>query len=192
MKKALILTLALVMCSSLAFAQNGGHIGIYSDAPGYTDCNLVEAPGAPNLVYVVHNTAAQANTSQFKVDNNWGAFQAGENSGGNLFIASTLANTIYDGGTITYVGCKPLPHLLVTLTLIPFVPSGPCPGGLAGALAVVPDPVLPSGQIEVVDCDGSTVWFATGGVLSVNDDGNCQCVVATEETSWSRIKAMYQ
>lgn len=192
MKRVLLLSVAVLFVASLAWGQPvGGRIGIFVDAPSYSDCNLVESVGGPNLVYVVHYAKSQSNTSQFKVLDNWGAFDAGTNVGGNLFIASGPANSIYEGGTVTYVGCKPLPHLLVTLTIIPFAASGPC----GGTLDIVADPVLPSGQIETVNCDGSTVEFAEGDRLSVNDDGSgCVCgpIIGTEETSWSRIKAMYK
>jgi hypothetical protein len=190
MKKVLILAVALVMSASLAAAQSGGHIGLFSDNPGFSDCSIAEAFGPPMQVFCVHTTATQANTSQFKILNTWTSFPGAHLYGGNLFIGSTLANTIFDGGTVTYVGCKPLPHLLLTLEFFfGGVFSNPCTVGLQ----VVPDPILPSGQIEVVDCDGSTIHFATGGTLFINGNPiDCPCVVGTEETSWSRIKAMYQ
>jgi hypothetical protein len=186
--KTAIVFIALMMFAYPVLAQ-GGHIGIYSDNPGFSDCNLAEAFGPPMECYVVHTLIAQANTSQFKILNTWAAFPGSQSFGGNLFIGSTVGNSIYEGGTITYVGCKPLPHLLATLQFFfggVFEP--PCTVGLT----VVPDPILPSGQIEVVDCDGSTIHFATGGLLWINGNPiDCGCEPATEETTWSRVKALY-
>lgn len=182
MKKVLLLTLAIVMCAGLASAQSGGHIGIYSDTPGYSDCNLSEALYVTNLVYVVHNTAAEGNTSQFMVAKTWGALDGAVSYGTNLNLGE-----FFTGVTITYVGCKPLPHLLGTIGSIPVAPTAPC----TVAFEVVPDPALASGQIEVIDCSTNTL-FATGGKLTVAGDASCPCVIATEESSWSKIKALYQ
>ena len=56
---------------------------------------------------------------------------------------------------------------------------------------VVPDPALASGQIEIVDCS-SNVRFANGGILWVNgNDIDCNCLPATETSSWGKIKSLY-
>jgi hypothetical protein len=187
-----------VLCATLLVAPslggNGGVIGIYSDWPDWYDCNVIEAMGPPMSVYVVHwgSLTPSANTSQFMIQNNWTtAFPGAEQYGGNLFIGSTPGNTIYEGGTITYVGCKPLPHLLAELQFFfSGVFSPPCTVGLLP----VADPIVASGQIEVVHCDGSTILFATGSVMRINGNlFDCPtCPNATEETSWSRVKALYR
>jgi hypothetical protein len=157
--------MAVLCVAGLAWGQDGGRIGIFSDNPGFSDCNLVETLGVPNNVYVVHYMRADANTTQFKVVNGWiGAFPGSEAYGGNLFIGSTAGNSIYEGGTITYVGCKPLPHLLVTLQFFLAGATAPC----TSTLSVVPDPILASGQIEMVHCDGSTILFAGGDFVTIN------------------------
>lgn len=183
MKKVLILAVAIVMCASLASAQSGGHIGLYSDSPGYSDCFLTEALYLNNSIYVVHSLAVEANTSQFMVQHNWGAIAGATTYGANLNLGDP-----YTGVTITYVGCKPLPYLLCTLNFIPVAPTPPC----TAEFQVVPDPVLVSGVIEVVDCD-TNVLPGTGGTLIVNGNADdCPCDNATQETSWSKIKALYQ
>jgi hypothetical protein len=181
-----------MLCAGPALGQDGGHIGIFSDNPGFSDCGLVETLGVLNSVYVVHQMRTDAGTSQFKVDNNWPtAVPGGELYGGNLFIGSTPGNSIYEGGSITYGGCKPLPRLLVTLQFFLTQPSPIC----TYTLWVVPDPTLASGQIEVVDCVGS-VLFASAFGLTINTHPSIcpvvMCFDAVEETSWSRVKALYQ
>jgi hypothetical protein len=183
MKKVLILAVAIVMCASIASAQSGGNIGLYSDDPGWSDCFLQEALYVNNYIYVVHNLLPEANTSQFMVEHNWTAILGATDYVGNLNLGDP-----YTGVTITYVGCKPLPYLLCKLAFIPVAPTPPC----TVQFDVVADPALASGQIEVVDC-ASAVLFATGGSLIVNGNINdCPCEVATEETNWSKIKALYQ
>jgi hypothetical protein len=190
LKTAIAFVLFVLASFQPALGQSGGHIGIFSDNPGFSECDLHEVVGVPNFAYVVHTNTYEASESQFKVQDNWGAFRAGEFYGGNLFLGSTESHSIYDGGWFVYVGCKPMPHLIVTLQIIPFLPTPSC----LATLEVVPDPILPSGQIEVVDCE-STVRFATGGTLYVNPDPFrwCRCpLIATEESTWSRVKALYR
>jgi hypothetical protein len=191
MKKVLILSLALLVSASMAFAQSGGHVGLYSDSPTYADCHIVEGATTPMNVYLVHSLRLDANTAQLKVQNNWSSFPGAVNFGTNLWINSTPGNSLYEGGTITYGGCRTLPWLLATMQFFfGGVPTADC----TEVLQVVPDPTLASGQIEIVLCDETTIVYATGGVLYTNNGGSdqCPCEVATEETSWSRIKAMYQ
>jgi hypothetical protein len=184
MKKVLLLALAIVMSASFAFAQPGGHIGLYSDSPGYSDCNLNEAVYVTNNVYVVHTLAATGNTAQFMIQNNWPGPLAGAiNWGSNL----TLGNP-YTGIAVTYVGCKVLPYLLGTMGFIPLAISPPC----TATMQVVADPAVSSGSVEVVDCS-SVVQLASGGLLTINGNSlDCPCIVGTEETNWSKIKALYQ
>lgn len=183
MKKVLILAVAIVMCASLASAQSGGHIGLYSDNPGFSDCFLQEALFVNNYIYAVHTLLPEANTSQFMVTHNWTAI-----AGAVTYFSNLNLGDIYTGVTITYVGCKPLPHALATMAWIPIAATPPC----TVLFEVVPDPALASGQIEAVDCSAN-VLFATGGKLYVNgNDVDCPCEVGTEESSWSKIKALYQ
>lgn len=183
MKKVLILALAIVMSASLAFAQ-GGHIGLYSDSPGYSDCNLNEALFVSNTVYVVHTLAASGNTAQFKVVNNWPGPIAGAISWGtNLTLGD-----VYTGITVTYVGCKALPYLLGTMGFIPVAATPPC----TATLEVVADPAVASGSVEVVDCNNN-VLLATGGLLTINGNQNdCPCIIGTEQSNWSKIKNLYK
>lgn len=183
MKKTLIIALGILMCASMASAQFGGRIGLYSDQ-GYSDCNLNETVFAQNFVYIVHDLATEGNTAQFKVNKTWGAIDGGVTWNSNLQLGA-----ITTGITVTYVGCKALPYLLGTWALIPTVPTPAC----TEALEVVADPVVASGEVEIVDCTPQ-ILFGVGGKLTVNGNPqDCDCqIVGTEETSWSRVKALYQ
>ena len=55
---------------------------------------------------------------------------------------------------------------------------------------VLPDPNLPSGNIEVVDCGGGLVT-ANGKPGFINGDANCPCTVATEDATWGQVKQIY-
>jgi hypothetical protein len=183
MKKTLIIALAIVMSASLASAQSGGHIGLFSDPAG-TNCNLVGAFGLAS-VYVVHTLAPSALSSQFKVQNNTLMSFLGQSNGVNQYVGGP---SILDGGAFTYVQCRATPWLITTLSFFYQGLTAPC-----STLEVVADPAEASGQVLAVDCD-LNLQFATGGKLTVNGNETCPCVetVSTEESSWSKIKAMYQ
>jgi len=185
MRTSAIVLLIVAVAAGAASAQFGGHIGLYSDSPGYSDCNLHETLYVTNIVYVVHTLAASGNTAQFKVVNNWpGPIQGAISWGTNLTLGD-----VYTGITVTYVGCKALPYLLGTLGFIPISATPPC----GGSLEVVADPAVASGSVEVVDCN-SNVLLATGGQMYVNTDYiSCYCGAdPTEQSNWSRIKALYR
>lgn len=182
MRTAIACVLLVGLFTAPALAQSGGSIGLYADNPGFSDCNLLETLYVTNQIFVVHVLLPEANTSQFMVTHNWTAIQ-----GAVVYHSNLNLGDIYTGVTITYVGCKPLPHLLATLEWIPVAPTPPC----TVYFEVVPDPVLPSGQIEVVDCS-SNVLFATGAWLVVNGNETCLCFDRTEETTWSQLKALYR
>lgn len=192
--KSFAIAAALVLFTATASAQSGGMIALFSDV-GYSDCNLTENVLVTNYVYVVHFLVAEAQTSQFMVDNHWAtALVAGVNYASNLKLGD-----IFTGVAITYVGCKPLPHLLATITFIPLQATAPC-----YALEVVPDPVLASGEIEVIDC-ANNVLYGYGATMCVNIPECClisasqasvslgDCApVGAQSSTWGGIKALYR
>jgi hypothetical protein len=189
MKKTLILALGILMCASLASAQYGGQVSLYSDV-GYTDCNLVETVGGINVVYMVHDMALEATASQFSVAMNWPTATAFPPSyGTNLVIGSSPLTGI----AVTYAGapCRTLPWLIGTWQFFVAADTPPC----TFALEVQPDPNAEDyggTEILTVDC-ASNLLIGSGGKLTVDGDETCPClIIANEETSWSQIKALYQ
>lgn len=192
--KTSVIICAVLLLAGGALAQSGGSIGLYSDNPGFSDCNLVETVGVVNSIYVVHVLMPEATSCRFRVVHNW--HQATVLS--TDYHTNLTSGNIYTGTTITYPGCEPLPYLVATLQLLPTAPAPPC----QVYLYAVPDPAAASGQIEVVDCGGTT-WFATVGGLTVNgNEVDCPCFligeyplpdwVATEATTWGAVKSLYR
>jgi hypothetical protein len=182
MLRTATVVLAVLAAAGPALGQSGGRIAIYSDDQGFSDCNLVETPFSVNSVYVVHEMAAEGNTVQFKVRVDWpGAVAAGENYASNLHLGNP-----YTGVAVTYVGCEALPHLVARLDFVPMAETPTC----GGTLSVEPDPAVPSGVIEVIDCS-SDVYPAVGGVLTINGGDTCPCRAEIAEATWGRVKSLY-
>lgn len=182
MKKVLLLAMALTMVASLSFAQTGGHIGLYSDSPSYADCNLLAPPFALLNVYVVHQLT-DANGSQFKlVDNGTGLTKTGYTSAHTLVIGSdpfVETAVTYDGGGCPHV----TPILIGTIGYFHQGTAVPC-----STIEVIDAPTIL--EIRSLGCDG-VERVATGGVLTVEGDESCPCIVGTEETTWGQMKALY-
>jgi hypothetical protein len=185
-------TIVILLTGVGAFAQSGGHVGLYSDYPGFSDCNLVETVGVVNAIYVVHVLLPEASASRFRVVHNW--HQAAVLS--TEYHSNLTSGSIYTGTTVTYPGCETIPYLIATLQLLPSSPVPPC----AVYFYVLPDPAAGSGHIETFDC-ASAMLPATGGAMSVKgNEVDCPCFfvweyppwVATEATTWGAVKALYR
>ncbi len=181
MKKAALLTIAMLCVASLVFAQ-GGSIGVFGD-PGGTDCNIIDAAPALLSVYVVHVNVPGATASQFAAPAPACMASASYLSDGSVFPV-TIGNS-QTGVAIGYGACYAGPVHILTINFFG--------SGLTTACCyyeVVPDPLVASGQIEVVDCV-ENLLFATGGIGIVNADGTCFCDVPTQDTTWGQVKSLY-
>lgn len=179
MKKVLLLALGVVLAANVAFAD---HIGIYSDT-GATSCTaVIPAAFAPYSVYVVHKFTAGTTGTRFKVVDTSTLFQAGATS-----LYAFLGTSPYSGVSVAYGGCQVGQVTAFTLTFLWFNSPIVC-----GKLEVVADtPFVPN--IQVTDCN-FVENAATGGQFFFFPNGTCvNCnEVATEETTWGTIKALYR
>lgn len=181
MKKALLLTLVLMLAASMAFAQ-GGSIGVFSDAGG-SSCNLTDA--APGLLsfYVVHVLTPGATASQFSAP--MPACMLGASYLSDTGIFPVTIGSSQTGVAIGYGACLAAPIHCLTINYFGGGLTTPC-----CYYGVYPDPNLTSGNIEVVDCTENLIT-ATGGVGIINPDGTCQCDVPTQDTTWGKVKSIF-
>jgi hypothetical protein len=182
MKRALLLSLGIILASGLAYGQ-AGFIGLFTDF-GYTDCSLVDTPGEVS-VFAIHKASAGATASQFRI-----AVDPGMTCT-TVEVINNFPTTLGDpasGISISYGFCYPSDILLFTWVFSCSGTSAPC-----SIMEVVPDPAAASGTIEVFDCNQFKL-VGGGGIMYVNPDGSCDCgeVVPSEDTSWGQIKSLYQ
>lgn len=166
-------------------AQTAGHIGIYSD-PGWSSCELIDDTFTPVTLYVVHRAPAGATGIQFRLQRSpeFYCFPSSESSPFQFTIGDSET-----GIGFAYGQCLTGDILLLTITLTCHGVSAPC-----SYFEVLPDPAYGTGTIVAADC---ATPFAnqsqvTGGRLYANPDDSCTCAVATRESSWGRIKALYR
>jgi len=180
MKKALLLTLVLMLGATMAFAQNGS-IGVFADNMG-ANCNLPAVPGSFLNVYFVHVNALGATASQ------WAApapacFSAIRLA--DLPVFSVNFGNTSVGITVGYPTCKTGTfHIMTALYQVLGAPAACC------RWYVIPDPSLASGKIEIPDC-AYVMAYGTGGQALVG--AMCPtCNVPLEDTTWGQMKALYE
>jgi len=181
MKKALLLTAVMIFGATAAFGQ-AGTVGLYSDPVG-SDCHLPDLTAGLNPYFAVHTNTAGATAVQFSAPMP-GCYTAGLWLSDTPVYGVTLGNSQI-GVAIGYGICVPGPNHVLTINIF-----GQGLGGTCCAWSVVPDPNVPSGQIEVVDC-AAQLLFGAGFTSYVNGNDTCPCTVATEESTWGQVKSIY-
>ena len=188
MKKVLLLTLVVVMCASLAYAQ-GGWIQLAAD-PGGVNCTFTNASGSFNFVYAIHQASPGTTLSRYKVlpSNPAQFIWVFDN-----FLPNSAIGSSPLGVAVAYGSCKASPWPIGSsgYTMLDF-------GGCV-SLTVVPDPASTSGTIESIDCTLPVPlkFVAGGSVLTFNANGAYPCnpacgqVIPVRDTSWGRVKSLY-
>jgi hypothetical protein len=161
-----------------------GMIGLYRDAAG-TDCGLIDAAPGLLLVNVVHVNTNGATACQFAapMPNCWT---------GATYLSDTATYPVTIGNSQTGMALGYGTCLTGTFYIhgINYFVSGL--GQTCCYYPVIPDPNIPSGQIEVVDCGGNLI-LGGGGLAVINPDGTCLCgTIKTRSTTWGRLKATWE
>jgi hypothetical protein len=165
MKKALLLTLAIVLGAGQAFGQ-AGVIALYADDGG-ADCNLTDASPGMLFIYVIHTGTSGTTGSRWAAP--LPACMTGVTWLSDTEVFPITVGDSQDVVAITYDGCLSGPLNILRINVFAQGLSGTC-----CQYWVVPDPYVTSGEIEVVDCDSNTL-FGQGALATVNGDGTCPC-----------------
>ena len=183
MKRAALLTVAMLCVASLVFAQ-GGSIGAFGD-PGGTDCNLYDAAPGLMSVYIVHMNTAGATASQFYAPTPacfLGATYLSDSPAFPVAIGSSQT-----GIAIAYGACLPSPIHVLT---IQFFGQGLTPE----CCWFKPEPHPSSSEeflLEKWDCDGVLQDEYPGWAI-INPDLRTYCGTPSGNTTWGAIKVLYQ
>jgi len=184
MKRVLLLTLGVLTVAGLASAQTP-YMGIYTDNPGFADCNLEDIGFALCPVYVVQGGHTGISCS-LKVDDT--------NSGGitntGVIIHTPLSiGAAFTGIEFSYGQCLGQGGAVTLLMTLNYLCQGATPA--CSELAIVDHPQ--AGGILLADCTlpSPILLFAEGRKLTINGDPSCPCFNAVEQTSWGQIKALY-
>jgi hypothetical protein len=180
-----MITLALTLCASAAFAD---HEGTYSDQAGMS-CLLTQftPPPGKTSAYVVHKNNSGATASQFAVVDASGLIFSGFTS--PFLTIGNLADL-----SVAYGGCLSGDLMIVQIDWFYFGGSFTCDSKVN--LVAAPTSPLP-GQIAIADCQ-FLYRGSTGGTLWVGPSadackGPSPCdPVPVAETTWGGVKALYR
>ena len=187
MKRLLLLTMAILLINGVVVAQPDlGSIDVFSDVSS-TSCDFVDSPGGVIQIYVYATHSNDGSSAaQFKLN---------LPSSGCTFLGQSspfpvVVGDLHVGISVGYGLCSTGDFLIVSGNYIGDGQSPAC-----SYMTIIPDPLAPSGNIEIVDCDFPfpTKWeYAQLGQGIVNGDAGCLCNVPVQETTWGGIKALYE
>jgi hypothetical protein len=189
MKKFVLTILALTFAASPAFAQ-WGDIGAYNDQPG-TSCNVADVGAGIHDIFILlkHNTGG-AVVAKFRV----------ELTGSTMsYVGETVPAPFVSIGSsqagieVGFTSCRTTDVYVMKVTYFGLGSSPPC-----GYFSVIAHPgsEVP-GQAITVDCNTpfGNIRAVPGGQAIINPGPppvQCDCSVATAETTWGSIKALYR
>lgn len=172
------ITAVLVLASAPAIAD---HIGIYDDTLG-GPCFGPPPPLGPFTMYILHESSAGTLGGRWNVTINSNLLVLSSQCAGGVSIPIIPT----DGMIASYGGCTVSP---ITACQLMFFSLGT---PFEGCNHLVVKPFLGDTEVQVLDCADQS-HSATAGYFSFNLSGACDtCVLATEDTTWGSIKAMYR
>jgi len=182
MKRFGLIVVLVAGLASTASAQGVGKLGIYGDTAG-NSCNILDQ-GAPAIrpVYVVHkfDPGEGATASRFKI------------VATNVTMTFLGTSTSYavlgawdTGISIGYGQCVNTTTSILTINFFGVGANAAC-----ARFDMVPDPI--PAAIQITTCDFGDVNVPNGGSAIVNPDANCQCNIATNQSTWGGVKALYK
>lgn len=165
-------------------------LGFFTDENA-SACEIFNVTGEVITVHMLlYGDLPTANTVTFYAPTPacWDAIWLGDEIN-NDYLSLGSTHSTEHGMSITFRGCRDLPLRLGSMS---FWAAG------SSACCTYEAYPLPSGHdsyIAVVTCM-STVIPASYESVVINPDASCSCtpsaVVATEKTTWGRVKALYQ
>jgi hypothetical protein len=187
MKKTLLITLVIMLSASMAFAQ-AGRIGLFGDATGAVEsCGITDGTAGLLPIYVVHVETAGATACQFRAPAPACLLASGASWLSDAPVFAVNIGDSQNGIAIGYGACLTAPIHVLTIQFFASGTTAPC-----CVYEVIPDDDVLSGEVEVVDCEG-TIIFGVGQSGVINPDATCACVdiVPVQDSSWGKIKSLF-
>lgn len=181
MRRMLLLSASLILtCASLAFAQ-GGVITLSPDPEGL-GCLIQDDTPRLCSVYVVHLYAPGVTASEWAISDPE-CLEAVYLSDSSPFGVYVGAGPFNPGKSVGYGICLASPIHVATLQYF-------CQGLTPPCCLQQVIPHLISGGPHAVDCN-ATLVPAYAGAIWWHSNG-CPCTIGTEDTTWGRVKAMFE
>jgi hypothetical protein len=181
MKKIILALVFIVLTTGRSAYGQAGAIVLAGDPQG-TDCNLSDKTAGMCAFYVVHVGTPGALASSFSAP--VPACFTGSWLSDTVVFPVTVGNS-QNGISIGYGTCVPGPVHVLTMNFF-------CQGMSQNCCyySVRPHPVGESGVVEAVDCYNNLLT-AKGGFGIVNSTNECECGPPTRDSTWGRVKSIF-
>jgi hypothetical protein len=180
MKKFVLTIAVLTLMSSPVLAQTES-VGVFADTQALS-CELTVPPLTLTDVYVIHRSAG-ASGSQFKVELPAGVTAAGGGVGNPSFL---VIGDPYVDLALAYTLCLSGEIVVWRVTLFAGAAVPNC-----SYVSVVPAPTATGNVVISVDCNYAELP-AYGGQGIISATASCSCNVATQESTWGKVKSLYR
>lgn len=156
-------------------------IGIFADAAG-TSCEIADPGGNVQVkVYIVQTSPVQPVVgSAWKLE--WDAGMSMDYVSDDTSPYSKVGDAV-NGVSIFYFTCTAGTFVIDTVTFLSHGTSAPC-----SYMRLGPHPTQ---NRVIIQCNFAGTPFH-GGEGIVNPNDNCHCTLATEPTTWGRVKSLYR
>ena len=160
-----------------------GSVGLFAD-PNGLNCNILDEQQGTLSIYVVHLNTLGATGLQFAAP--MPPCMTGATWVNDVPNYPVTVGNSQTGVSVGYGACLTAPIHVLTIEYLAAGLSEVC-----CQYPVIAAPGVPSGKIEVSDCNYNVV-YAHGGTSVVNPDDTCECgSIKIHETTWGRVKALY-
>lgn len=182
--RTVLVLAAITLLASNHTVVAQGTIGLFADNSG-TSCNIIDAGPGNFSVFVVLTNHTGTFGCDFRIESEMGvtASVTGESS-----PFTVLGGTAETGVTIVTapIGCIAAPAHVYTVDYFGFGDSQTC-----SKINVVANINSNPPGTNIINCSGIKSAASTESI-TFNPDGQCNCAVPTEETSWGRIKVLFE
>jgi hypothetical protein len=185
MRKMILVAFALLCFSNLALAFAPGQI-IMSRVQHGLDCQGYDTGPGIFEVFLHHGWTTGSTASQFRIE--W------EPCLTMTYLSETVSppylsiGSAQTGISIAYGSCKYNVFYIMKLTFFAYGTTSDC-----CQMLVVENPSANPPGINVTDCeDPPNLWNTFGSGFVVNPTGLCYCEIPVENTTWGRIKNLYE
>ena len=181
MKSIVIGAVVLSLVPMTAYSDT---IGVYDDPQG-TECNISDVTDLMKEVYVVHKSSQGTTGAQWSAPKP--ACWTNASWLSDTAVWPVVVGDSQTGMRLAYGLCQTGAYLVTTIY---YFVDGTSPACCQYPL--LPHPDLPSGQVEVTDCNFNIQW-GVGLTSTINGDETCPCgyPVPVEKMTWGKIKALF-
>jgi len=188
MKRLLMLAFTVIIVTGLAYSQpvHDGSIDIFSDL-GQTSCDIVDQMGQIDM-YIFHthtNTGAMASQWRLETPSGWAPIRLSVTPQ-VPFLSLGDIDTDY---SVAYINCQTGSFPIATVS---YFGSGNSTGCEYFSIL----PAADSLAVGIIECvDETFEYIPRGGQARTHNlaiDPGCACTVPIEETTWGRIKSLYE